>query len=156
MSQDYSVYARRDQVPVRDLIAALAERGMPLEWREDPFFPTEEGEPWQAAYVAPEGAPESGREEIGVESRPVTDVTREDVLDAYRDALDDAGRAIVEVAPYRYRISAPADLDESRARLLTALIDGIAELGDGVIIDQQTNETYDRAAWRARWPELLG
>ena len=57
MTRDYSVYARGDQVAIQDLIDEMRVRGTPIEWREDPFFPSREGGPWEAAYVAPEGAP---------------------------------------------------------------------------------------------------
>src|SRR5262245_1085865 len=151
MSRDVSVYTRRsDAIPVEDILAGMRARGAPLVQRPGPLTERPGTSEWRSRHFYPEGGTDP-QGQIAVSTEIFKELFRRSILSSFSERVTPDQRAAIEAAQRAYDLSAPSSVaaDDPRERVLAALVDTLAELGDGVIIDATTNRVYDRQAYRA-------
>jgi hypothetical protein len=146
MSRDVVVYAKRGEVvPLEDILARLRRLGTPASWQS--MFGGSETEGWSMGDLEPEPGPGGA---ITISTEPVDDPRRQSALKAYAATLSESLRQHLSEARVVYQLSVPFTREPRRDRLLANLVETLAELGDGVIVDTATNRVEDLDTFRSR------
>ncbi len=160
MSRDVNVYARKEAtIPIDEILAQMRARGIPVDWKTDPFveFFTGSHAPgaWTAGYFLPEGSTDT-KSQISISTKAIEKGTAERLVAAYKDVITEPQREALFAARTLYQLSAGWVSNEERERILVNLADVLADLGDGLILDTQTNRFYDRTQYRNQFISLFG
>jgi hypothetical protein len=152
MAHDVVVYTQRaTPVTVDEIVGTMRARGVPVEWRYTLL--SERNQPaWTAGSVLPEGQPGP---QLDVSHEAVEPWMREEVLQAYAGVLSDAHRTAFMTARDAYQLTPVQRPTAELERILVMLADGLAEIGDGVILDIGAKRFFDSREYRARHAGLL-
>ena len=159
MSRDVQVYAKKKTtVPIKDILARLRDLGIAAEWKADPLAEVSKKSArqgaWRAGVFVPEGDTES-QTQIVVTNESLKKDDTLDVIEGYDDVLTEAQRKQLKAAQTLYWLRVGWLENPERERLLAGLAYALAELGDGVILDTQTNRFYDRDEYRRRYSQFF-
>ncbi len=152
MSRDVNIYAKKEAIiPVDEILAQMRVRGIPVEWRTDTLveFFTKSNAPgiWTAGYFLPAGSTDT-KSQISISTKALEKGTAERLVSAYKDVITEPQREALLAARTLYQLSVGWVSNGQRERILVNLADVLADLGDGLILDTQTNRFYDRTQYR--------
>ncbi len=144
ISSNINVYTADDSgIPISDILEGLRARGVEASWERDDFF--DEDDPLQAGtFTAPTG------EAVEFSVQKIFEEEQEEF--AARAA--ELPPAVAQLAgrlknSYRLRATAPG-------RLLWTIVDTIAERTPSLIADADSDDIFDRDAFRAAAGEARG
>lgn len=158
MSRDIIVYSHKvETIPLDDILAHMQARGVPVRWQPDPFvqfFTKKTPGTWRAGLIVPEGdvAPEDN---ITIAVDALTQRVKRRLVTAYAQALSDPQREALLGARTSYKLSVTWLPHPRRERVLAHLVDVLADLGNGLILDTEHNQFYDRTQYRSQWAAFL-
>ena len=154
MSHPMIVYTQQaSTISIEDILAQMRARGVPVEWHYRLL--SERGHPdnWTAGYFLPEGR---SQPQVTLAKEVVQAYLREEVLQAYADVLTESQRQALLTAQTRYQLASYQTPDAERERMLVHVVHILADLGDGLILDIDAEQFYDRHSYPARHARLLG
>jgi len=144
VSVQINVYtARRDPLPIKEILVGLQERGVEATWAVDEVL-AEEGAPWSPGTLA---APEGESLELGWQQ--IFPGEQSDLVQRAASVSADAAKLAPELKN-SYRLIA-----RGPGVLLWATADTIAELTPSLILDTDSGALYDRDAFSRRSPGVL-
>jgi len=145
MSRDAAVYARESAVISADAIRArMSAQGLQVQWH-GVAPPGATAENWERGYFLAAGETDP-RARVDVTVEALKDYLRQD---AASGVGDERYRAAILAARTLYRFSVTWSADTERERVLVNLIDVVAELGDGLVLDMLADRFYDLREYRA-------
>jgi len=152
MSMDFGVYTRR-QTPLtpEEIVSGLRARGVEVVWQS-----SRPREPDRASGEIRGAKPDPGSPVVSLSTELLDTTRRQSLADAYASVLTPAQKKALGEATAEQMVSAGWSKPPSASPLLAHLIDLLAERGDGLIIDMQTNQAYDRAEFRKLNAGVLG
>jgi len=152
MSMDFGVYPRRQQpVTPAEIVSGLRARGIEAVWESSRPREPDRASGHLRAADARQPSPA-----VDLSTEPLDPAHRQSLIESYSSVLTPAQTKALSAATAEQMVSAPWSQPVSASPFLAHLIDLLAELGDGLIIDMQTNETYDRSDFRKLNAAALG
>ncbi len=158
MSRDINIYSPKETiVSLDDIVAQMRIRKVPVEWQEDPLAAILNKSKTPGAWVAGTFIPEGHRDsQIVISTKPLDAKVGQRLVKAYDDVLTESQRDAAQAAKTLYQISVRWTPDKERERVLVHLVDVVAGLSDGVILDTLTNQFYLRAQYQTLNAGFLG
>jgi len=160
MSRDLDVFGQESEVlRPEDIVAALDARGLRAEWRIDPFAASlgraARNRPWRAAQLVL-AAEDDGADSVQISNQGYDDTLAASITETYADQITAPIRETLDRLQITYRLSVGWLPDSSREKLFLNLADAVAELTNGIILDNTQNRIYDREAFRSEHSAHLG
>lgn len=152
MSMDFGVYPRRKKpVTPDEIVSALRARGVEAVWQS-----SRPKEPDRASGEIRAAKPDPASPVVSLSTELLDPARRQSLVDAYASVLTPAQKTALSEATAEQMVSAGWSKPPSSSPFLAHLIDLLAERGDGLIIDMQTNKACDRAEFRKLNAGALG
>jgi hypothetical protein len=153
MSRDINVYSPKDAAILpNEIVTQMAQRGVPIEWRF--MLSSERKKPaqWTAGYIYARSEVDQ-QEPLSLSRVAIKSRLRASTIQFYQAVMTEHYRAALEAAKVVYQISVPLAVDE---RLLVTLVDVLAEMSDGLILDTLPGRFYSLTEYRSAYAYILG
>lgn len=139
MSRDTRIYSKKKTpVSMSEVTEALAARGLAVTWNV--LEPVRGAKPtkWVSGYLLAEGETDQSKR-IEVNNFTLPGLIMKQIADG---VADERHAAHLRATKLTYSLPVTSGLDAGGEKLLANLTDVIAELGDGLIHDIQTDRFY--------------
>lgn len=147
MSGDFAIYAQRETtVPLAEILTAMRSRSVPVEWQSTFSSEQLEIESWTRGRFYPEGNTDS-HSQISVSTEKLEEYMRSEAL---IDLDSDFHREALVAAQSLYQIATTGSAKSKNKRILANLIDVLAEMSNGLILDVETNHFYTPEEYRTQ------
>ena len=154
MDGEVLIYGRETTtVSVDEVQARMRARGLPVAWQPKLVAGGGRSGRWRSGYFAREADSEP---RVKVVRETFSAAERDQLLAVYASQLTGPRRAVLAGAEQAYRVEVGRERTDELDRLFANLVDVVAELADGLIVELHTDRLSLPDEYRSRYGRLLG